>query len=48
MKSTSEVLQATKEVMEKVSLEDIYRLPEDDRSRKNVEKLIKDLEHFQP
>ncbi len=44
--SVSEVLLSMREALEIVSLEDIYRLPEDDRSRKNVEKLIEDLSHF--
>jgi len=46
--SVSDVLLSMREALEKVSLVDIYRLPENDRSRINVLKLIDDLNHFNP
>ncbi|MCK5084344.1 MAG: hypothetical protein KAQ64_01700 [Candidatus Pacebacteria bacterium] len=47
-RSVSEVLLSMREALEIVSLEDIYELPEDDRSRISVLKLINDLNHFEP
>lgn len=46
--SVSKVLLSMREALGIVSLEDIYELPEDDRSKMNVLKLIKDLDHFKP
>ena len=44
--SVSEVLLSMRKALEMVSLVDIYRLPKDNHSRKNVLKLIEDLKRF--